>query len=249
MKIICERISKEFTTARGPLRVLEDFSAETREHDLVCIMGPNGCGKSTLLNIMAGIIQPSSGRVVFEGGEPVPRPATLVFPEDGLFPWMDILDNVCFGLKMSGVPQPKRYEMAEALLNEMGLMPFTQSYPYQLSTGMKQKACLIRGLLTDAPVILMDEPDKSLDIYSKFLLCDDIHRVWERYRKTVVCVTHDIDMAMRLARTIWVLGRRPATIVKTIDLGEPGVKDNAARLEGWKREIAGIIRGEAEKRA
>jgi ABC-type nitrate/sulfonate/bicarbonate transport system ATPase subunit len=240
MKIVCDKISKDFHTPNGVVRVLDGFTAQTAPHDLVCIIGPNGCGKSTLLKIIAGLTAPSHGRVIFEGPSRMPNPATLVFQEDSLFPWLNVRDNVCFGLEMNGVPRQKRYAMAGKLMDELGLSGFSLCYPHQLSTGMKQKASLIRGLLTDAPVMLMDEPDKSLDIYSKLVLCDDIRRVWQQYGKTVVCVTHDIDMAIKLARTIWVLGCSPASVLRRIEIG-------TGSSDGIRREIEVIVRQEAEK--
>lgn len=251
MKIICDQISKNFITSSGPVRVLEDFSFETERHDLVCILGPNGCGKSTLLKIIAGLVTPSHGRIVFDGPHPLRMPATLVFQEDGLFPWLNVIDNVCFGLEMNGVSRQKRYVLAGGLIREMGLEKFSLCYPHQLSTGMKQKAALIRGLLTDAPVILMDEPDKSLDIYSKHVMCEDIRWVWEEHQKTVVCVTHDIDIALKLSRTVLVLGKSPARVVKRIDMRPlSGMADKEAYcclLEKLRAEIHDMIRQEAEK--
>ncbi|MBF0331184.1 MAG: ATP-binding cassette domain-containing protein [Candidatus Omnitrophica bacterium] len=251
MKIICDKISKNFTVPGGVVRVLEDFSFETQAQDFVCILGPNGCGKSTLLKIIAGIVAPSAGRVVFEGPAYAGVRATLIFPEDGLFPWLNVRDNVSFGLEMKGVPVLERYELARKLMEDMELMKFALCYPHQLSSGMKQKASLIRGLLTDAPVILMDEPDKSLDINSKRIMCEDICRVRDEYRKTVICVTHDVDMALRMAKTILVFGRSPVAVVKKIDMrpfSEMSDKQEYCfLLEKLRGEIQGIIRQEVEK--
>jgi NitT/TauT family transport system ATP-binding protein len=217
MKIVCEHLSKKFIFNGKLLEVLQDINVEIAEHEFICILGPNGCGKTTLLRIMAGILSPSEGKVYCVGHNGH-IPASLIFQEQGLFPWLNVIDNVCFYLEMNGVSKNERYAKVSCYMEKMGLTEFVNYYPYQLSAGMKQKVNLIRGLTIDSPFLLIDEPDTSLDINTKTVIHDDIYRVWKEHNKTIVYVTHDIHEALRLATHIWIMGRAPATIIKNIAL-------------------------------
>lgn len=239
MRLVCEHISKTFVTKGRVLNVLEDVTVEAADHDFVCIFGPNGCGKSTLLRILAGVLAPSGGRVFFKDGGNAPFPVSLIFQEHGLFPWLTVRDNACFNLEMRGFSRKERYAKAQGLIEEMGLARFVDYYPGQLSTGMKQKVNLIRGLLMDSPILLIDEADKSLDVYSKLVVQKDIHRIWSQYRKTIIYVTHDIEGALGLAKTIWIMGHAPTRIIKTFDVD--------GDREELKRRIMEILEQEAYK--
>jgi len=251
MRIVCDHIAKSFQTKDGLLPVLGDISCATEEHDFVCLLGPNGCGKSTLLKIIAGVLAPCSGKVIFKETNGALRPASLIFQEYGLFPWLSVKDNVCFYLEMKGVSRRDRYAKAQPLIDQMGLSRFVNYYPHQLSLGMKQKVNLIRGLLMDSEAILIDEADRSLDVYSKLVAHKDIRRVWEEFRKTIVYVTHDIDSALSLARTVWIMGDSPARIIRTFTVKDflipsataPGGRVPDPRL---KDQIIAIIEKEAQ---
>ncbi len=238
MRIICKNISKAY----GPLEVLSGVDVATEGHDFVCILGPNGCGKTTLLKIMAGILAPSGGEILYEDGRPQERKVSYVYQEYGLFPWFNVMDNICFHLEMKGLSREERYGRARNYVEEMGLAPFRSYYPHQLSVGMKQKVGLIRGLLMDSPVLLIDEADASLDIHAKSVAQKDIYRIWRDYNKTVVYVTHDVDGALQLARHIWIMSQRPGTIIKKIDLSA-GPNDKSV----IKQEIVDIFQSESVK--
>ncbi|TBR14764.1 ATP-binding cassette domain-containing protein [bacterium] len=217
MKIICEHLSKEFISNNKSLTVLSDINAEICEREFICILGSNGCGKTTLLRIMAGILPPSGGRV-YCAGHNGHIPASLIFQEQGLFPWLNVIDNACFYLEMKGMPRSERYAKVSCYIEKMGLTKFINYYPYQLSAGMKQKVNLIRGLVVDSPFLLIDEPDTSLDIATKSMIHDDVRRIWKEYNKTIIYVTHDVHEALRSGTRIWIMSKAPATILKDIKL-------------------------------
>jgi len=223
LKIICEHVYKSFPSAKGKLDVLEDIDISTQDHDFVCILGANGCGKTTLLKIMADILEPTDGNVRYVSDDHSVLSTSMIFQGQGVFPWLNVMDNVCFGLEMKGFPKKQRYKKAWGAIEKMGLANFTDFYPHQLSAGMKQKVNLIRGLLMDSPALLIDEPDTSLDSSSKILIREDIQRIWKEYNKTIVYVTHDIEEALQLGRHIWVMGKYPGRIIKKFDRASGGV--------------------------
>jgi NitT/TauT family transport system ATP-binding protein len=243
VRIICEHLSKSYRVKGHDFPVLDDISLETGEHDFVCVLGPNGCGKTTLLKLMAGLLKPTSGAVRYADVRNSDIPVSLIFQEHGLFPWLNIFDNICFHLEMKGLPKKERYAQARPFLESMGLERFLDCYPYQLSAGMRQKAVLIRGLLMDAETLLVDEAEKSLDIYAKLVMRRDVQKAWSAYGKSVIYVTHDIDLALQIAKTIWIMGGRPARIERKIDL-------DAARAEqDLKGEIIASIEQLAKEMA
>lgn len=252
MRIICEHVSKDFECGKTKFNVLEDINVETEEHDFVCIFGPNGCGKTTLLKIMAGILSSSSGNVHYAGNNNSCSSVSLIFQEQGLFPWLSVIDNICFNLEMKGLSKQVRYKRAEEYIEKMDLTKFINYYPYQLSAGMKQKVGLIRGLLTDSPVLLIDEAYSSLDIYAKLIIQEDIYKIWDEYKRTVIHVTHDIAGALGVARHIWVMSKSPAKIIKIFNLFSPGSvnrgeENTNSYLIGIKNQITDIIKKEAQK--
>lgn len=252
MKIICEHVSKKFTSKDNELEVLRDINVETEEHDFVCILGPNGCGKSTLLKIMAGILPPSEGAIRYAGSNDFLTPTSLIFQEHGLFPWLKVIDNICFVLEIRGLSKKERYKKAQGYMEKMGLMKFAGYYPHQLSVGMKQKVNLIRGLLTDSAVLLIDEPSVSLDIYSKLTIQEDIHKIWSEYKKTVIYITHDIEEAICLSKHIWIMSKSPSIIIKKFDttLYRQGNAEGVCfdrRLLDLEKEVVGIIQRESAR--
>lgn len=252
MRIVSEHIYKSFPSKKGELEVLEDINFSTEEHDFVCILGGNGCGKTTLLKIMARILEPTKGRVQYLSDNGSPAHASLIYQGEGLFPWLNVMDNACFGLEMRGMPKKERYGRALCIIEKMGLKRFADFYPHQLSAGMKQKVNLIRGLLMDSPVLLIDEPSTSLDATSKLLIREDIYKVWKDYQKTVIYVTHDVEEALQLARHIWVMGKYPGKIIKKFDnippyAPDPGARARLAPGAGLKDQILEIIGGQPEK--
>jgi len=252
MRIICEHVFKDFECGKNKFHALEDVNVETEEHDFVCILGPNGCGKTTLLKIMAGILSSTSGNVHYAGNNNSCSSVSLIFQEQGLFPWLSVIDNICFNLEMRGLSKQARYKKAGEYIEKMDLTKFINCYPYQLSAGMKQKASLIRGLLTDSPVLLIDEAYSSLDIYAKLVIQEDIYKIWDEYKRTVIHVTHDIEGALGVARHIWVMSKSPAKIIKTFNLDSHGLANRGKEstspyFTGIKNQITDIIKKEAQK--
>ena len=189
----------------------------------VALLGPSGCGKSTLLNVLAGFQPPNAGRVEVDG-EAVREPSArrpVVFQNHSLFPWMTVLENVAFGLR--NLKRPRPLETARRHLDLVGLGPYADHYPPQLSGGMQQRVGLARALAIEPPLLLMDEPFGALDAQTRLLMQEQLLGLWEAWRHTVVFVTHDIDEAIYLADRVVVLGVRPNAIRGdfTVDLPRP----------------------------
>jgi NitT/TauT family transport system ATP-binding protein len=222
----CEQVASVYETRRGAVQALRDVTFGARGHEFVGIVGPSGCGKTTLLRILAGLQQPTSGRVLFEDGGGSGRPrSALVFQEHGTFPWMTVLDNLAFGLEMRGVPLAERRARARDFADLLGLGSFTHHYPGDLSVGMRQRVDIGRAFVSDAPVLLMDEPFGALDAQTKWILQEELLRIWQTDRKLVVFITHDIDEAVRLSDRVLVMSGRPGTILEEIAVPLPRPRD------------------------
>lgn len=219
MDVQCRKIGKVYPSGNGGVRALEDLSFDVGAHEFVCIVGPSGCGKTTLLKVIAGLVTPTSGDVVFSGSADGRQPRTaLVFQEHGLFPWMSVLENVAFGLEMRDVPRQECRALARAFIGQVGLASFASHYPYQLSVGMRQRVGIVRAFVSDPQVLLMDEPFGSLDAQTRMVLQDELLRIWKDDRKIVIHVTHDIDEAVRLGDRVLVMTGRPGRIREAIDI-------------------------------
>lgn len=221
-KIEVKDVTKRFVESRTSASVtaIEDINFSIDEGQFVCLVGPSGCGKSTMLNILAGLETPSSGTVVLNGNRIIGTgpDRIMVFQENALFPWLKVIENVEFGLKMVGVDKVKRYEIAIRYLDMMQLTKFAQSYIYQLSGGMKQRVAIARALVMDPEVLLMDEPFAALDSQTRDLLLVELQLIWARTRKTIVFVTHNILESVCLGDKVLVFTSRPGHIKKEIDV-------------------------------
>jgi NitT/TauT family transport system ATP-binding protein len=203
------------------------FTAEPGE--FICVVGPSGCGKSTLLRILAGLLQPSSGNVVFGANGGV-RPSTaLVFQENGVFPWMTVRDNVAFGLEMHGVARADRHRRADAMLRDVGLDGFAGNWPHELSVGMRQRVNVARAFISEVQLLLMDEPFGALDALTRRRMQDELLRLWRLHRHTLVFVTHDVDEAIALADRIIVMTGRPGRVLEEFRLPADRERGPAAR--------------------
>jgi NitT/TauT family transport system ATP-binding protein len=235
----CHDVAQVFATRSGSVEALANVSFHMRSDEFVCIVGPSGCGKSTLLKIVAGLLRPTSGAIVFETSpaRQVPR-AAMVFQEHALFPWMTLVDNVAFGLEVDGIPERARRERAKLLLRQVGLERFSTNYPHELSVGMRQRAAIARALLTDPQLLLMDEPFSALDAQTKLVLQEELLRLVTDQRKTVIYVTHDIEEAVLLGDRVLVMSGHPGRIRDEvpIPLGRP--RDLRDRERREAREIA-----------
>ncbi|MBI3158049.1 MAG: ABC transporter ATP-binding protein [Chloroflexi bacterium] len=217
MSIQISHLHKLYPSKQGEVQALNDVTFEVKAHEFVSVLGPSGCGKSTLLRIIAGLIEPSSGSIAIdiEGEEDRPQNA-MVFQGQGLFPWMTLTENVRFGLKMNGVSDAESSRRVSDILEQFGLEKFQRHFPYELSGGMKQRAALARAFLTNPQVLLMDEPFAALDAQSRLLLQQELLRMWQNYRKTIIFVTHDIEESILLSDRIIVMSGRPGRIVQEI---------------------------------
>ncbi len=253
MEFTCSQISKAYVSSNGRVTALQNLDLQAGIHEFLCVVGPSGCGKTTLLKLIAGIQSPSSGSIRFKTTAPKRTPrCAMVFQDHGLFPWMTILDNVAFGLEAQGIPVEERRRKAGRWLQTVGLEPFALHFPHELSGGMRQRAALGRAFLTDAPVLLMDEPFSALDAQTRLLLQTELLHYWAEKRQTVVYVTHDIDEAIMLGDRILIMSRRPGKILKEyrVPLSRPRTLRAAANPDAvalkWK--IWKKIQAEVEAR-
>ena len=219
-------VSRTFSGHRGQTtQALLPVDFDVRENDFVTILGPSGCGKSTLLRIVAGLDFPSTGQVLLDG-QPVFGPGAdrgMVFQSYTLFPWLNIAQNICFGLRERGMPEAQQKELSDYFIAKVGLRGFEQHYPKQLSGGMQQRTAIARALANDPKILLMDEPFGALDNQTRVLMQELLLGIWEAERKTVMFVTHDIDEAIFMANRVAVFSARPGRI-KTelaVDLPHP----------------------------
>jgi NitT/TauT family transport system ATP-binding protein len=213
MEFCCQHVSHGYRQRTGDLVVLRDISCTVAPQEFVSFVGPSGCGKTTLLKLIAGLLEPTDGQIVFgamgENGRP--RNA-LVFQDHGLLPWLTVLDNAALGLEMQGVRRRERRAQARSFLEQIGLGRFVGSYPHQLSMGMRQRTAIARAFLAHPQLLLMDEPFSALDAQTKILLQEELLRLWSEYRKTVIYVTHDIEEAILLSDRILVMTGHPGRI-------------------------------------
>jgi NitT/TauT family transport system ATP-binding protein len=234
----CSALSKSYDTRGGRVTALDEVSFGAQGHEFVGIVGPSGCGKTTLLKLIAGLIDPTSGSVRVTQDEQNGGPlCAFVFQDHGLFPWMSVLDNVAFGLEMQGVGRAERRDRSRAFIDRVGLGPFADSYPHQLSVGMRQRVGIVRAFVMDPPLLLMDEPFGALDSQTRRVLQGELLRLWREQRGIVVFVTHDIDEAVRLSDRILVMTGRPGQIREEIPIPLERPRD-LSRLE--PREISEI---------
>jgi len=216
MSVALEHVAKEFSHNGSSIPVLQDINLTIEDGEFVCLVGPSGCGKSTLINLIAGLDQPTSGRVLVDG-VPVTGPGKeriVVFQEAALFPWLTVQQNVEFGLKMLGVPPADRRPKAQEFLKMVHLTRFTGSYPHQLSGGMKQRVAIARALAMDPKILLMDEPFGALDAQTRRLLHEELLEIWRETHKTVFFVTHNVREATVLGDTVLTISARPGRIKK-----------------------------------
>jgi NitT/TauT family transport system ATP-binding protein len=207
-------VSKTFSGANGGTLALQATDLSVEENDFITILGPSGCGKSTLLRMVAGLDTPSTGSIALDA-KPVTGPGAdrgMVFQSYTLFPWLTVLENVCFGLREKGLSQPQQHAIALPFIAKVGLNGFERHFPKQLSGGMQQRTALARALANDPRILLMDEPFGALDHQTRELMQELLQGIWEAERKTVLFVTHDIDEAIFMGNRVVVMTARPGRI-------------------------------------
>ena len=209
---------KEVSFTYASLPALHDVSFDVEEGEFVSIVGPSGCGKSTLLSVIDGLNPATGGKIVLDGKE-VREPGydrALVFQEPSLLPWRTVMANVTFGLECQNIPKNAAREKARQLISLVGLDGFAEAYPYQLSGGMQQRVNLARALAVDPEILLMDEPFAALDAQTRELMQAELLGVWQRTRKTVLFVTHQIDEAIYLSDRVIVFSGRPGRVADIV---------------------------------
>jgi sulfonate transport system ATP-binding protein len=222
-----QRLTRRFATTSGtPYTAVEDISLDVRAGRFVSIVGPSGCGKSTVLNMAAGLIQPSEGSIeVF--GEPlkgINRRASYMFQQDALLPWKTVLENIALGLNFRGIARTQARDAARDWLKRAGLEGFGDSFPYQLSGGMRKRAAMAQSWIVDPDIVLMDEPFGALDVHTRQRMETEILDIWAGTRKTVLFITHDLEEAVSLADEVVVLSAGPASRIVgryAVDLPRP----------------------------
>jgi NitT/TauT family transport system ATP-binding protein len=223
-------LGKRYAADGADIVALADIDVAIDQGEFVCLLGPSGCGKSTLLKIVAGLIPQTSG-VVSIDGRPVRGPGpdrAVVFQDYALFPWMTVADNVEFGLAARGVDPARRRATSAELLRAVGLADFAGKYPHHLSGGMKQRVSIARALAVDPVLLLMDEPFGALDAQTRFVMQQELLRIWRAYRKTVIFVTHSIEEALYLGDRVLVMTARPGRLKEEIRVTHPRPRDVAS---------------------
>ena len=223
--IRCEKISRQFVTRYGVSDVIKDISIQVRKNEFLVLFGPGQCGKTTTMNILSGLEKPSSGEVyIYDKLIKEPGPDRgVIFQSLSLYPWMTVLGNVEYGPKVRGISKAERQEKARYYINLVGLEGFENAYPNQLSGGMKQRVGIARAYCNEPEVLFMDEPFSALDAQTRYLMQEEIMRIWEKEKRTVVFVTNNIEEALYLADRIVLLSNCPAVIKEeyTIHLQRP----------------------------
>ena len=220
MSIKIESVSKKYDTG---LLALENINLEIGSHEFICILGPSGCGKSTLLNIIAGLDKPSEGMVVIEGNQ-INGPSNdrvMMFQEPSLFPWLTVIENIKFGLKLKKLQKLEQVDIATKFLKLIKLEEFKNYNVYQLSGGMQQRVTLARALAIESPYILMDEPFSSLDKQTINILREELESLWRQLKNTIIYVTHSVEEAIFFADRIVMLSANPGHIKRIFDINLP----------------------------
>ncbi|KHF28742.1 Taurine import ATP-binding protein TauB [Anoxybacillus sp. BCO1] len=209
-----DQVMHAYVTNQSAVLALDHLSLTVERGEFLSFLGPSGCGKTTLLSIIAGLIEPTKGRVLIEGKEAKSMRQTIgyMLQHDYLFPWKTIEQNVTLGLKLTGKYSEKTRKQTLALLHQIGLRDVDDRYPYELSGGMRQRAALVRTLATDPKILLLDEPFSALDYQTKLKLEDLVWETLKQYRKTVLLVTHDIGEAIAMSDRIVLFTARPGKI-------------------------------------
>ena len=208
-KIRIQDLTKQFSTKDGTLTAIDNLSLDIPSGKFFMIVGPSGCGKTTLLRILGGLESITSGSMEIDHGDSDKPVNSMVFQGESIFPWMTVWDSAAYGLKMRGAPNAEIREVVGHYLDKTGLSKFANSYPHQLSGGMKQRVSLARAFANDPDILLMDEPFSALDEQNKTLLQEELLRIWDESKKTVLFITHSVDEAVTLGDQIMVMTARP----------------------------------------
>jgi len=249
-----EGVHKIFGSNQNEVVALKDVSLTIGREEFICVVGPSGCGKTTLLNLLAGFEPPTAGHLRAFGHEiKAPGPdRTMMFQDYALFPWLTVRGNIEYGLKRRGIGRDERNHIIQHYVELIDLKGFERKYPQQLSGGMRQRVALARALAVNPSVLLMDEPFAALDSFTRERMQDELVRVWQREKKSVFFITHNIDEAIKLGDRIVVMSPRPGRIIKIVTVTDPRPRDvdseDNARIARDVREtlhVASRARGPA----
>ena len=223
VRVRIDNVYKVFNGRNGEMVALNGVSLDIHDNEFICVVGPSGCGKSTLLNIIAGLLEPTDGRVLCDGKE-VTGTGTergVVFQQYALFPWLTVKKNVMFALQMRGIKGKQAEKIAMEYLEMVDLAKFANSYPKELSGGMKQRVAIARAYAAEPEVLLMDEPFGALDAQTRTQLQSELLETWEKHNKTCFFITHDVDEAIMLAQRVVIMSARPGRIKEIVDVDIP----------------------------
>lgn len=225
MNLRIQNVGKKFITKHNKTHTLDNVNLEINQGEFISILGPSGCGKSTLLNIVAGLEKASAGKVLLNGKEVkgAGPDRAVMFQESALFPWLRVIDNVEFGMKMAGIKANERREKALKYLKMVHLTKFQNAFVHELSGGMKQRVALARALTLDSEVLLMDEPFAALDSQTKNILQLELQRIWWETKKTIIFITHNVEESVLLSDRVVVMSANPGAVKKEfkIELARP----------------------------
>lgn len=243
VKVKIDNVVKTYNTRKGETVALNGVSLDIKENEFICVVGPSGCGKSTLLNIIAGLLEPTSGSVSVDG-KTVDGPGPergVVFQQYALFPWLTVLKNVEFGLKLKGITGEQATQEAMKYLKMVDLEQFANSYPKELSGGMKQRVAIARAYAVNPQVLLMDEPFGALDAQTRTQLQTELLETWEKERKTCFFITHDVDEAIILAQKVIIMSARPGRIKEIVDITIPYPRTQETKMSAEFLELKNYI--------
>ncbi len=243
IKVKIDNVRKVFNGRNGEMIALNGVSLDIKENEFVCVVGPSGCGKSTLLNIIAGLEELTSGKVYVDGKE-VQGPGTergVVFQQYALFPWLTVRKNVEFGLKLKGLKQEEVGKIADKYIKMVDLEEFANSYPKELSGGMKQRVAIARAYAVNPEVLLMDEPFGALDAQTRTQLQSELLDTWEKERKTCFFITHDVDEAIILAQRVVIMSARPGRVKEIVDIDIPYPRTQETKMTKKFLELKNYI--------
>ena len=248
MSLILNHVSKTFPNSDK--LTLKDIHLEIKEGEFVCILGPSGCGKSTLLNLIAGLIEPSEGSILLDGVEMKGPGAdrVMMFQESALFPWLNVMDNVKFGMKLAKIPEEEQNRRAEKYLKMVHLWKFRNYHVHELSGGMKQRAAMARALTLDSKILLMDEPFAALDKQTKNILREEIQKIWKETKRTVVFITHSVEEAMFFGDKVIMLSANPGEIKEIIPINLPRPREiDEPEFIAIRHRLLQMLRNEVNK--
>jgi len=248
MYLEVNQVHKHFTTRYSSLVVLKDINLHIAQGEFVCVVGESGCGKSTLLRLIAGLDTPTAGEIQVDGVR-VTGPGAdcgIVFQSYTLYPWMRVAENVEFGLKLQGIPKIKRREQVAYYLKMVGLSEFAKALPKELSGGMRQRVAIVRALVCQPKILLLDEPFGALDVQTKEVMQQFMLEVWQRTGTTILMITHDVEEAIFLSQRIYVLSSQPGTVKQEIKIKLPKesteeIKDHPI-FRKYKYEVMNFLR-------